>query len=72
MSIPTVVFLDTSVLTGQQFNFASTALTTFLPAAQKAGLKLLLPDPTCPQSCDVCTGSNWSIWAGRHPSLCGR
>jgi hypothetical protein len=46
MSIPTVVFLDTSVLAGQQFNFASTAFMTFVPAAKKAGLKLVLPDPT--------------------------
>ncbi|WP_155696936.1 PIN domain-containing protein [Burkholderia stagnalis] len=46
MSIPTVVFLDTSVLAGQQFNFASTAFTTFVPAAKKADLKLVLPDPT--------------------------
>ncbi|MGX5877306.1 PIN domain-containing protein, partial [Burkholderia gladioli] len=46
MSIPTVVFLDTSVLAGQQFNFASTAFMTFAPAAKKASLKLVLPDPT--------------------------
>ena len=46
MSTPTAVFLDTSVLDGQQYNFSSTALKTFIPAAKKAGLKLLLPDPT--------------------------
>lgn len=46
MSLPTVVFLDTSVLAGQQYNFTSTALATFLPVAKNIGLKLLLPDPT--------------------------
>lgn len=46
MSTPTAVFLDTSVLAGQQYNFSSTALSTFIPAAKKAGLKFLLPDPT--------------------------
>jgi len=46
MSIPTVVFLDTSILAGQQFNFESTAFKTFVPAARKAGLTMLLPDPT--------------------------
>jgi len=46
MSLPSVVFLDTSVFAGQQYNFSSTAFTTFLPIAQKFGLKLLLPDPT--------------------------
>jgi len=46
MSTPTAVFLDTSVLAGQQYNFASTALSTFIPVVQKVGLKFLLPDPT--------------------------
>jgi hypothetical protein len=46
MSTPSAVFLDTSVLAGQQYNFASTALKTFIPVARKAGLKFLLPDPT--------------------------
>jgi hypothetical protein len=46
MSLPTAVFLDTSVLAGQQYNFSSTALTTFIPLAQKHTLKLLLPEPT--------------------------
>lgn len=46
MSTPTAVFLDTSVLAGQQYNFSSTALSTFIPVARKAGLKFLLPDPT--------------------------
>ena len=46
MSIPTAVFLDTSVLDSQQYNFQSTALSTFVPACAKRGVKLLLPDPT--------------------------
>lgn len=46
MPTPTVVFLDTSILAGQQYNFSSTAFATFVPAAQKAALRLLLPDPT--------------------------
>lgn len=46
MSLPTSVFLDTSILAGQQYNFASAALASFVPVAQKAGLPLLLPDPT--------------------------
>ena len=46
MSVPAAVFLDTSVLAGQQYNFASTALRTFVPAATARGLKLLLPEPT--------------------------
>ena len=46
MSIPTAVFLDTSVLDGQQYNFQSTALSTFVPACNDKAMKLLLPDPT--------------------------
>ncbi|WP_202729989.1 PIN domain-containing protein [Achromobacter xylosoxidans] len=46
MSLPTAVFLDTSVLAGQQYNFSSAALTTFIPLAKKHDLKLLLPEAT--------------------------
>ncbi len=46
MSLPTAVFLDTSVLAGQQYNFSSTALSTFIPLAKKHSLKFLLPEPT--------------------------
>jgi hypothetical protein len=46
MSLPTAAFLDTSVLAGQQYNFESTALKTFIPVAKSCSLKLLLPDPT--------------------------
>jgi hypothetical protein len=46
MSIPTAVFLDTSVFDGQSYNFSSTAFSTFVPACKQRSLKLLLPDPT--------------------------
>jgi hypothetical protein len=46
MSIPTAVFLDTSILDGQQYNFQSTALSTFVPVCKDRGLTLLLPEPT--------------------------
>ncbi len=46
MSLPSAVFLDTSVFAGQQYNFASTALASFVPVARERALKLLLPDPT--------------------------
>lgn len=46
MSLPTAVFLDTSILAGQQYNFASAALTSFIPVATQKKLSLLLPDPT--------------------------
>jgi hypothetical protein len=46
MSLPSAVFLDTSVLAGQQYNFGSTALATFVPLARRHKLKLLLPEPT--------------------------
>lgn len=44
--MPTAVFLDTSIIGAQQFNFSSTALTTFAPVCKKQSMKLLLPDPT--------------------------
>ncbi len=46
MAFPNAVFLDTSVLAGQQYNFASAALSSFTPVAAKHKLTLLLPDPT--------------------------
>lgn len=46
MSMPTAVFLDTSVFDGQQYNFQSTALATFVAACANRSLTLLLPDPT--------------------------
>jgi hypothetical protein len=46
MSLPTAVFLDTSILAGQQYNFASTAFTSFVALAKQRRMRLLLPDPT--------------------------
>jgi hypothetical protein len=46
MSHPTAVFLDTSILAGQQYNFTSAALATFIPVAKEKKLPLLLPNPT--------------------------
>jgi hypothetical protein len=46
MSIPTAVFLDTSILDAQQYNFRSTALSTFVPACLARSVRLLMPDPT--------------------------
>jgi hypothetical protein len=46
MSIPTAAFLDTIVFDGQQYNFQSTTLSTFVAACAKRSIKLLLPDPT--------------------------
>ncbi len=46
MSLPGAVFLDTSILAGQQYNFHSAALASFIPVAKERKLPLLLPDPT--------------------------
>ncbi|MEQ1896072.1 MAG: PIN domain-containing protein [Vicinamibacterales bacterium] len=46
MSVPTAVFLDTSILDSQQYNFQSTALSTFATSCATRAVKLLLPDPT--------------------------
>jgi hypothetical protein len=46
MSVPTAVFLDTSILDGQQYNYSSTALSTFIPVCAKRGMTFLLPEPT--------------------------
>lgn len=43
---PTTIFLDTSIFTGQQFNFSSVALTSFVEECKKSNLQLVLPDPT--------------------------
>lgn len=45
MSNLSAVFLDTSIFDGQQYNFSSVALSTFLKAANDKKLLLLLPDP---------------------------
>jgi hypothetical protein len=46
MSLPTAVFLDTSIFAEQQYNFNSVAFVSFVPAAQTRGVILLIPDPT--------------------------
>ena len=46
MSIPTLVFLDTSIFDGQQYNFSSIAFSTFVRECRSRGVKLILPDPT--------------------------
>lgn len=46
MSVPTAIFIDTSILDEQNYNFASAALTAFVEAAKGKALLLLLPDPT--------------------------
>ncbi len=46
MSVPTNVFIDTSILDEQSYNFSSTAISAFVKAAQAQKATLLLPDPT--------------------------
>lgn len=46
MTLPTAVFIDTSVLAGQQYNFESAALSSFVPVASARKLTVLLPDAT--------------------------
>ena len=43
---PTAVFLDTSILAGQGYNFSSAVLTAFVPVAKAHGIKILLPQVT--------------------------
>ena len=46
MEFPDAVFVDTSVLRGNHYNFASTQISSFVAVAKAKGLKLLLPRPT--------------------------
>jgi hypothetical protein len=46
MSVPTIIFVDTSIVHGQAYNFQSKAINLFLAAAGKGKLTLLLPDAT--------------------------
>ncbi len=46
MSVPTVIFIDTSIVRGQAYNFESKAIKLFLSAAGERKLTLLLPDAT--------------------------
>lgn len=46
MSLPSAIFLDTSVLAGQNYNFSSSALKSFISIASEKKIPLILPDPT--------------------------
>ena len=46
MSIPNVIFVDTSVFDEQRYNFQSAAMTAFLEATKTGSPTLLLPAPT--------------------------
>ena len=46
MSLPTAVFIDTSVFEGQHFNFESAAFVGFVDAVKSQNIPVLMPDPT--------------------------
>jgi len=46
MSVPRVIFVDTSIFDEQRYNFQSAAITAFLDAIKTARPTLLLPAPT--------------------------
>ena len=46
MSIPNVIFIDTSMFDEQNYNFESSSLSSFIAAIKDQGFTLLLPDPT--------------------------
>jgi hypothetical protein len=46
MSVPSVIFVDTSIFDGQKYNFGSAFLTSFVGAVKGRGIMLLLPAPT--------------------------
>ena len=46
MSVPTTIFLDTSILDEQNYNFASAEMLAFIEVVKGKKLTLLLPDPT--------------------------
>jgi predicted nucleic acid-binding protein len=46
MSVPTNIFIDTSILDEQNYNFSSRAIKAFVEAAEVRKAVLLLPDPT--------------------------
>jgi len=46
MSVPNAIFIDTSVLDEQNYNFSSVATSAFLEAVKDQKVILLLPDPT--------------------------
>jgi hypothetical protein len=46
MSVPNIIFIDTSILEEQNYNFSSVAVSAFLEALKDQKLTLLIPDPT--------------------------
>ena len=46
MSVPGVIFVDTSIFDEQRYNFQSAAITAFLESLKPVSPTLLLPDPT--------------------------
>lgn len=46
MSVPSAIFIDTSVFDEQNYNFSSVAMSAFLKAVKDQKVTLLLPDPT--------------------------
>jgi predicted nucleic acid-binding protein len=46
MSVPTVIFIDTSVFDSQNYNYESSAISSFLDATTSKAITLVLPHPT--------------------------
>lgn len=46
MSVPTAIFIDTSIFYEQNYNFSSATMSAFLKVAEDSKLTLLLPDTT--------------------------
>jgi hypothetical protein len=46
MSVPSVIFIDTSIFDEQRYNFQSAAITAFVESLKAVSPTLLLPDPT--------------------------
>ena len=46
MSVPTAIFIDTSVLDSQNYNYESSAISSFLNATTNEAITLVLPHPT--------------------------
>lgn len=46
MSVPTTIFIDTSILDGQNYNFSSGAISALLEITKNKKITLLIPNPT--------------------------
>ncbi len=46
MSLPTAIFIDTSIFDEQNYNFSSASMSAFLEVIEDKSIILLLPDPT--------------------------